>query len=73
MLVLSRKKSDAIVINGDIKITVLDVKGTTVRLGIEAPNEVKVWRAELHQRIQEFEMPLLEASETVLGLQQSIA
>lgn len=47
MLVLSRKQQQDIVIGDDIKITVLKVKGNTVRLGIEAPKNVRVVRGEL--------------------------
>lgn len=47
MLVLSRKSGDAVVIDGDIKIQVLDVRGGVVRLGIEAPKQVPVFREEL--------------------------
>lgn len=47
MLVLSRKSGDAVVIDGDIKIKVIDVRGGVVRLGIEAPKEVPVFRDEL--------------------------
>lgn len=52
MLVLSRKKHEAIVINGDIVITIVDVRGESVRLGIEAPKEVPVHRGEIQQLIQ---------------------
>lgn len=47
MLVLSRKPNEEILIGDNIKITVLKVKGNTVRIGIEAPSAVKVKRAEL--------------------------
>lgn len=47
MLVLSRKKNESIIIDGQIKIEVLKVKGNTIRLGISAPKEVKVLRGEL--------------------------
>ena len=47
MLVLSRKKDQQVIIDGDIKIEVLKVKGNTVRLGISAPSHVKVLRGEL--------------------------
>ena len=47
MLVLSRKQQQEILIGENVKITVLKVKGNTVRLGIEAPREVKVIRGEL--------------------------
>jgi carbon storage regulator len=47
MLVLSRKRNETIVINGDIRIMVVDVHGNRVRLGIEAPDTVRVLREEL--------------------------
>ncbi len=47
MLVLSRKKNETIVIGSNIKIQVLKVSGSTVRLGITAPRDVKVIRGEL--------------------------
>ena len=47
MLVLSRKQQQDIIIGDDLKITVLKVKGNTVRLGIEAPRDVRVVRGEL--------------------------
>ena len=47
MLVLSRKQNQEIVIGDGIKITVLKIKGNTIRLGIDAPRDVKVIRGEL--------------------------
>lgn len=47
MLVLSRKQQQEVVIGDNIKITVVKIKGNTVRLGIEAPRDVKVIRGEL--------------------------
>ncbi len=47
MLVLTRKKCESIVIAGNVHIKIVEVKGKTVRLGIEAPREVSVRRAEL--------------------------
>lgn len=47
MLVLTRKESEAIVIDGRIKITVVRISGDKIRLGIEAPRDVAVWREEL--------------------------
>ena len=46
MLALSRKKNEAIVINNDIEITVLEVKGDQVKIGITAPKEVPIYRKE---------------------------
>ncbi len=47
MLVLSRYKNEAIVIDGQIKVTIVEIRGDRIRLGIEAPREVAVWREEL--------------------------
>jgi carbon storage regulator len=47
MLVLSRREGEAIVIDGRIKVTVVEIRGNQVRLGIEAPRDVAVWREEL--------------------------
>lgn len=47
MLVLTRRKNQSIVIGDDIIITVLDVKGEQIRLGITAPRDVQVYRQEL--------------------------
>jgi carbon storage regulator len=52
MLVLSRKRNEAIVIAGNVKITVIDIRGDKVRLGIEAPKEVAVHRQEVQDALQ---------------------
>lgn len=52
MLVLSRKKSQCIVIGEDVTITVVEIRGDKVRLGIEAPKEVPVNRSEVLVRKQ---------------------
>lgn len=51
MLVLSRKQNESIVINDDITIVVVDIRGDTVRLGVEAPKEVPVYRREVFDAI----------------------
>lgn len=53
MLALTRKKGDAIVINNDIEITIIDVKGDQVKVGIAAPKEIPVYRKEVYIQIQE--------------------
>ena len=53
MLALTRKKNEAIVINNNIEITVLEVKGAQVQLGISAPKDVPVYRKEVYLQIQE--------------------
>jgi len=52
MLVLSRKKNESIIINDDITIVVVEIRGDKVRLGVEAPKEVPVHRREVWDRIQ---------------------
>ena len=51
MLVLSRKKNESIVINNDVVITVVEIRGDKVRLGIVAPKEVSVHREEVYEAI----------------------
>ncbi len=53
MLALSRKKNEAIVINNNIEITILEVKGDQVKIGISAPKEIPVYRKEVYVQIQE--------------------
>jgi len=51
MLVLSRKKNESIVVSDDIVITVVEIRGDKVRLGIEAPKEMPVHRKEVFDAI----------------------
>ena len=53
MLVLTRKVSESIQINDDVKITVLEIKGKSIRLGIEAPKTTKVYREEVFLKIKQ--------------------
>lgn len=53
MLALSRKKNEAIIIDNNIEITILEVKGDQVKIGINAPKEVPVYRKEVYMQIQE--------------------
>lgn len=52
MLALSRKKNEAIIINNNIEITILEVRGDQVKVGITAPKEVPVYRKEVYEQIQ---------------------
>ncbi len=51
MLVLSRKKNESIVINNDITVTVVEIRGDKVRLGIVAPKDIPVHRQEVYDAI----------------------
>lgn len=51
MLVLSRKINESIIINDDIVVTIIEVRGDKVRLGIEAPRDVSVHRREVYEAI----------------------
>ena len=60
MLVLSRKKNESIVINNDITIVVVEIRGDKVRLGVEAPKEVPVHRREVYDAIKRNEQSSVE-------------
>jgi len=55
VLVLTRRVGESIVIEGGIRVTVVEVRGDRVRLGIVAPESVQVDREEVHRRRKEFE------------------
>ncbi len=53
MLALSRKKNEAIIVNNNIEITVLEIRGDQVKLGIAAPKEIPIYRKEVYIQIQQ--------------------
>jgi carbon storage regulator len=53
MLILTRNQNESIIIDGDIKVTVLSDKHGQVKLGIEAPEDVEIWREEIYDRQDE--------------------
>ncbi len=62
MLALSRKKNEALVINNNIEITVLEIKGDQVKIGIAAPREVPIYRKEVYLQIQQANREAMEAA-----------
>lgn len=53
MLALTRKKGESLVINNNVEVTVLDIRGDQVKIGITAPKEVPIYRKEVYVQIQE--------------------
>ena len=53
MLALSRKANESIIIGSDIEVTILEVKGEQVKIGIKAPKSIPVYREEVYQQIKE--------------------
>ncbi len=51
MLLLTRKVGDGVIINDDIKLHIISVSGKTVRIGFEYPNNIKILRKEVYERI----------------------
>ena len=70
MLALSRKAGESIIINNDIEIVVLDVKGEQVKIGINAPKTVPIFRKEIYEQIQEANKEAMETETTVEQLNE---
>lgn len=60
MLALSRKKNEALVIDNNVEITILEIKGDQVKIGIEAPKNVSIYRKEVYLQIQEANKQAME-------------
>ena len=69
MLVLTRRANEAILLGDDIRITVLEVEGERVKIGIEAPKSLKILRSELLDEVRAFNR---EANQASLAFLQSI-
>ncbi len=52
MLILTRSQNESIIINDDIKITVISDRHGQVKLGIDAPEDVEIWREEIYTKMQ---------------------
>lgn len=53
MLALTRKKGESLMINNDIEITVLEIRGDQIKLGVSAPKEIPIYRKEVYTQIQQ--------------------
>ena len=60
MLILTRRIGESVVIGGDVRVTLLGVKGNQARLGVDAPKDIAVHREEIHERIER-ELTAVEA------------
>ena len=52
MLILTRKQNESVIINDDIKVTALSDRHGQVKLGIDAPEDVKIWREEIYEKLE---------------------
>lgn len=71
MLALSRKKGESLVVNNNIEIMVLEIRGDQVKIGITAPKEVPIYRKEVYTQIEEANKAAAQ-SEGLKHLQQMI-
>lgn len=68
MLALSRKINESVMIGNDIEITILDIKGDQIKLGINAPKSVPVYRKELYIQIQQSNKESMESENNLKNL-----
>lgn len=61
MLALTRKKGESLVVNNNIEITVLEIRGDQIKIGINAPKDVPIYRKEVYLQIQEENKAALES------------
>lgn len=61
MLALTRKKGESLVVNNNIEITVLEIRGDQIKIGISAPKDVPIYRKEVYLQIQEENKASLES------------
>ena len=72
MLILTRKVGEAVAIGDDIQVSIVEVKGTQVKLGIQAPKNIEVHREEIYQKIQEENRRAALVSKDILGAAQDL-
>ena len=71
MLVLSRRQGESIVIGGDIVVTIIEVRGTQVRVGIDAPRSIDVHREEVYQQVLEENVAAVESASAKADILQT--
>lgn len=69
MLYLTRKIGESIIINNNIELTVMDIRGKTVKLGFQFPKEASILRKELHEKIQEENLAASMGGEELLEVE----
>jgi len=67
LLILTRKVGESVAIGDDIQVSVVEIKGNQVKLGIQAPRDVTVHREEIYLKIQEENKRAAQVSKDVLG------
>jgi len=72
LLILTRKVGEAVSIGDDIQISVVEIKGSQVKLGIQAPKSIEVHREEIYQKIQEENRRAALIQADVLGTAQDL-
>lgn len=72
MLILTRKVGESVAIGDDIQVSVVEIKGTQVKLGIRAPRDVSVHRQEIYLKIQEENIKAAQVTREALGAAQDI-
>jgi len=70
MLALSRKTNETIVIGNDVEITILEIKGDQVKIGISAPRSVPIYRKEIYIQIQEANKEAAESTASMEALKK---
>lgn len=70
MLALSRKMNESIMLGNDIEVTVLEIKGDQVKIGVKAPKSIPIYRRELYLQIQQSNKEAAGESLTVQALEQ---
>ncbi len=72
MLVLTRKPGESLRLGDDIRITVVEIDGSNIKLGIDAPRSVSIYREEVYQRIKEENQAAVAKAEVDLGSLQQL-